>query len=189
MYVVGPGQGYQHADIQQSGQGKSSSALYTSSLVMGLASGSTSNVPRLLLTPVPLSPLNPRRANSDTALPRLVFLRCASARATDNTSSSRVSVVRIATSSHLIIMRSMYPLPPTPPLRGSAMSKICPGVRHSVNPSPDVGRWGRGPASASDAIPLDPTNTHVLYSSQCLPLAAPSPLSMPTHFPHPQAPK
>ena len=171
MYVVGPSQGYQYADIQQSGQGKSSSALYTSSLVMGLASGSTSNVPRLLLTPVPLSPLNPRRANSDTALPRLVFLRCASARATDNTSSSRVSVVRIATSSHHIITRSMYPIPQPHHSEAPRCLRCAPActelkvrLRRSVNPSPEVGRWGRRPVSASDAIPLDPTNTHVLYS-------------------------
>ena len=160
MYVVGPSQGYQYADIQQSGQGKSSSALYTSSLVMGLASGSTAKVPRLLLAPVPFPPLNPRLANSDTALPKLVFLRCASARATDNTSSSRVSVVRITTSSHLIVIQSMY-LPPNPTTPRPCEAE---DAYRDVNTSPDVGQWGRRPASASDAIPLDPITTCVLYS-------------------------
>ena len=98
VHVVGPCQGNQDVDVQQRCQGHSSSDLYTSSLVIGSASGSTRNTGSS--SPAGRPPRKPRRASSDSALPRLLPLRSASARATASTSSSMVSVVRMITSSH-----------------------------------------------------------------------------------------
>ena len=87
---------------------KSSNARYTSSLVIGFALGSMGkNGISPLFLPVFTPPLNPRRANSDTALPRLIFFRCANARATDSTSSSMFSVVRTKALSFHSIKPSM----------------------------------------------------------------------------------
>lgn len=75
-------------------------ARYTSSLVMGSASGGTANMLPSPPSAATAAFLNPRRANSDKALPRLMRFRSASARATARTSSSMVTVVRISASSH-----------------------------------------------------------------------------------------
>ena len=99
MYVVGPSQSNENVDVEQAGHGQSLRALCTSSLVIGPVPASTqkTGIPSSSLVRVRLKP---SRANSDTALPRLIPFLAARARATASTSSSMVTVVRIRTSSH-----------------------------------------------------------------------------------------
>ena len=100
VHMVGPGERYKDVDIEQCRHGHSSSAPYTSSLAIGRASAATANTGRPSSPATVAGCLNPRRASSDSALPRLLRLRSARARATASTSSSIVTVVRIRTSSH-----------------------------------------------------------------------------------------
>lgn len=106
MYMARPRQCNKDVNIQQHRHGQSLSASLTSSLVTGREFASTrkEGMPSTYSnSPVPL---NPRRASSDIALPRLLPLRSANARATASTSSSIVSVVRIMASYHQSISLS-----------------------------------------------------------------------------------
>ncbi len=106
MYMARPRQCNKDVNIQQHRHGQSLSASLTSSLVTGREFASTrkEGMPSTYSnSPVPL---NPRRANSDIASPRLLPLRSANARATASTSSSIVSVVRIMASYHQSISLS-----------------------------------------------------------------------------------
>lgn len=99
MYVVGPCQSNENVDVEPMDHGHSPRALCTSSLVIGSVPASTWKTGMPLSSLVPVR-LNPRRANTENALPRLTPCLAARARATANTSSSMVTVVRIRTSSH-----------------------------------------------------------------------------------------
>ena len=100
VHMVGPRESHKDVDIEQRSHGHSSSAPYTSSLAIGRASAATANTGRSSSSASVAGCLNPLRASSDSALPRLLRLRSAKARATASTSSSIVTVVRMRTSSH-----------------------------------------------------------------------------------------
>lgn len=100
VYMARPRQCNKDVNIQQRRHGQSLSASLTSSLVTGRECASTRKEGMPSTNSNSPVPLNPRRASSDTALPRLLPLRSANARATASTSSSIVSVVRIMASYH-----------------------------------------------------------------------------------------